>query len=134
MIIEDNYRELSPFGNKKSNIYNLINNSNKRIKNKIRITKKRNPNILEYNFDLFNENEDNDEYLKDLTLVNKYKKNKVYNIKNKENNFNFQKQKCMQHYYNYFTKNIRPVNNIQLNIYGKDSKTKILDKKKFFNY
>ena len=129
MIIEDNYNKF-----KNSNIYYLINNSNKRKKNKIRITKNKNPNIFEYNLDLFDENEDNDEYLKDFNIENKYNKNKVYNNnKNQEYNFNIQKQKCLQHYYNYFTKDIRPSNNIQFNICGKVSKTKLLEKKYFLN-
>jgi len=114
MIIEAN-NQYSSFDIGNNNIYiNKYKNegykSNRRSKNKIKITKSNNPNIVEYNLDISDIIDDADEYKSEFNIGNNHNKYSRFN------NLNFKKQNNLQKYY--FTKNIRPIINTQFSIKG----------------
>ena len=114
MIIEAN-NQYSSFDIDKNNTY--INNyrneeykSSRRSKNKIKITKSNNPNIVEYNLDISDIIDDSDEYKSEFNIRNN--RNKY----NRFNNLNFKKQINLRKYY--FTKDIRPIITTQFSLKG----------------
>ena len=104
MIIEDKNQILSPFENYRINNNYLTNDSRKRSKNKIKITKISNPNIVEYNLDISDENDNIEEY------------NPKYNYK-----YLSQLQKD-------FIKDIRPETTNRFIIYGQKRKINIYER------
>ena len=122
MIMDGNY-QMSPFG--KYNESNNINNKNsikssRRSKNKIRITKINNPDIIEYNLDIQDENDDSGEYQTEFNLNNNFNNSKRFN--EYKYNSNIKSQKDLQRYYSFFTKNIKPISINHFNIYSSYSK------------
>ena len=114
MIIEDN-NQYSSFDIDNNNTY--INNyrnegykSSRRSKNKIKITKSNNPNIVEYNLDISDIIDDNDEYKSEFDIRN------FQNKYNRFNNLNFKKEIYLQKYY--ITKDIRPIITTQFSLKG----------------
>ena len=125
MIMEGNY-QIAPLDNYKDNIFDNNNNvrnngfkTSRRSKNKIRITKSDNPAIVEYNLDISDINDDdNCEYQGEFNIRNNFNNNRFNDYKY-ETNYNYQKD--LEKYYNFFTKNIKPITNYQFNIYGSNS-------------
>ena len=124
MIMDENYK-ISPFDNYFNKNNHLIYNTNRRRKNKVRITKSNNPRIIEYNLDISDE-EDEDEYHNDISKINNFNKNLKTNYSIRRNDYenNFKKQ-YLQKYYSNYTKNLKPIINSQFNIYGNNSNTNI---------
>ena len=108
MIIEDKNQILSPFENYGNNNNYLSNDIKRRSKNKIKITKLRNPKIVEYKLNLSNENGGFEDSPKT-------------------------KYNYMVHYNKDFTKGIKPDIINRFIIYGKNSKININERNNFFN-
>lgn len=126
MIIEGNLQIMSPYVNysNKNNNNNCLTNLNRRSKNKVRITKVNNPNIVEYNLNISDDNDDNEDYQTEFNhLTKKNNKNSVYNIKNTEYNYNFKHKNILKSYFSSFWKELKPVVNSQFIIYGNYSKS-----------
>ena len=114
MIIEAN-NQYSSFDIDNNNAYiNKYRNerykSSRRSKNKIKIIKSNNPNIVEYNLDISDIIDDSDEYKSDFNIRNNHNKYSRFN------NLNFKNQSNLQKYY--FTKNIRPIITTQFSLKG----------------
>ncbi len=123
-MIMDDYR-MSLFENndiRENRMNTSIYNTNRRSKNRIRITKSNNPRIIEYNLDLSDEDNGVEEYPKYF-----YKKNTNFNRNLRTNNNTtntiltdyenvVKKKKELQKYHNNYTKNIKPIPNNQFNI------------------
>ena len=124
VIMDENYK-IAPFDNYLNKSNHLVYNTNRRSKNKIRITKSNNPRIIEYNLDISDE-EDEEEYHNDFYKINNYNKNLKTNYSTRRNDYenNF-KKKYLQKYYSNFSKNLKPIINSQFNIYGNNSNTNI---------
>ena len=130
-MMEENEIPLSPYKNRINTNNNYLENldgykSNRRSKNKIRITKKNNNNsIQEYNVSLGGDN-DNDEYQKDFNISNNLKNKMILNLENKNNiNDNNNINENLKIYYDNFYKNIQPIANDQFNISSTISKINI---------
>ena len=118
MIIEANnqYSSFDVDNNDNNNTYiNKYRNEGykscrRRSKNKIRITKSNNPNIVEYNLDISDIIDDENDYKSEYNIRNNHDKYIRFN------NLNFKKKNDLKKYY--FTKNIRPIKTTQFSIQG----------------
>ena len=122
MILEENKKK-SPFDNFNESYLEFRNSfrnegykTSRRSKNKVRITKIDNPDVIEYNLDIPDDNYDTTDFPKEFNIRKKLDINNRYNNYKYDNNFTDQKD--LQKYYNYFTKNIKPISNNHFNIYG----------------